>query len=111
LRDAGWWVVPYEAYIRSVTAGAADQAILDQIGDYNRDDCRSNAELRDWLEARREELADRLGQPVPRPEAKDEPSRALTDRERRLRGLAERLLAGGPAGPVERGAVEGMRAY
>src|SRR5207244_8764087 len=43
LQDAGSSVVAYEAYIRSVTAGARDQAILDQIGDYNRDDCRSTA--------------------------------------------------------------------
>jgi predicted RecB family nuclease len=111
LQDAGSSVVAYEAYIRSVTAGAPDQAILDQIHDYNRDDCRSNAELRDWLEARRGELADRLEQTVPRPQPSDEPSRELTDRERRLQALAERLLAGVPADPELRVADPELQAH
>jgi predicted RecB family nuclease len=111
LKDAGSSVVAYEAYIRSVTAGAPDQAILDQIHDYNRDDCRSNAELRDWLEARREELAHRLGQAVPRPQPNDEQFRALTDRERRLQALAERLLAGVPTDPEQRAADPEFEAH
>ncbi len=56
LKDAGSSVVAYEEYIRSVTAGAPATEILDQIGDYNRDDCRSNFELREWLERLRVEL-------------------------------------------------------
>ncbi|MDP9249850.1 MAG: TM0106 family RecB-like putative nuclease [Chloroflexota bacterium] len=111
LQDAGSSVVAYEAYIRSVTAGAPNQAILDQIGEYNRDDCRSNAELRDWLEARREERAEQLGQRVPRPGPSEEPPRALTDRERRLQVLAERLLAGVPADPEQRAADPELQAH
>jgi uncharacterized protein len=45
---------------------AADRA---QVEAYNRDDCLSTAALRDWLEARREEL-ERQGQRIARPELK-----------------------------------------
>ena len=94
LKDAGSSMVAYEAYIRSVTAGAPDQSILDQIHDYNQDDCRSNFELREWLEHRREELERRTGQVVPRPGAKvEELERELTPDDRRRRNLADRLRA------------------
>jgi predicted RecB family nuclease len=94
LQDAGSSVVAYEAYIQSVSAGAPDQSILDQIHDYNRDDCRSNFELREWLERRREELAARTGEPVSRPVAKvEELERELTPDDRRRRDLANRLRA------------------
>ena len=45
----------------------ADQAILDSIGVYNRDDCVSTLLLRDWLEERRAELVERLGHDPGRP--------------------------------------------
>ncbi|MDQ2853499.1 MAG: TM0106 family RecB-like putative nuclease [Chloroflexota bacterium] len=94
LKDAGSSVVAYEAYIRSVTAGAPDQSILDQIHDYNRDDCRSNLELREWLEGRRGELEARSGQIIPRPFPKaEERERELTPDDRRRRDLADRLRA------------------
>ncbi len=92
LQDAGSSVVAYEEYIRSVFAGIPLQSILDQIHDYNRDDCRSNAELRTWLEERRDELAAQIGRPVPRPVAKvEELERELTPDDRRRRDLADRL--------------------
>lgn len=92
LQDAGSSVVAYEAYIQSVSEGTADQSILDQIHDYNRDDCRSNFELRAWLEERRAELAQRCGGAVPRREAKvEELDRELGPDDRRRRDLADRL--------------------
>jgi predicted RecB family nuclease len=111
LQDAGSSVVAYEAYVRSVTAGTPDQAILDQIGEYNRDDCRSNAELRDWLEARRFELAQRQSAPIPRPGPPQQPSEELGERERRLKALADRLLAGVPADPEQRAADPELAAH
>ena len=94
LQDAGSSVVSYERYVQSVSAGAPDLAILDEIHDYNRDDCRSNLELRGWLEERRAELAERTGEPVPRPGPKvEELERELNPDDRRRRDLADRLRA------------------
>ena len=47
--DAGFSVVAYERWMES-----RDQAILDGIEAYNRDDCVSTWMLRDWLEDQRE---------------------------------------------------------
>ncbi|MEP6807412.1 MAG: TM0106 family RecB-like putative nuclease, partial [Chloroflexota bacterium] len=100
LKDAGSSVVAYEAYIQSVSEGAPNQSILDEIHDYNRDDCRSNAELRTWLEERRNELAAKTGEAVPRPVAKvEELERELTVEDRRRRDLADRLRASDPSDP------------
>ena len=104
LKDAGSSVVAYERYIRSVTAGNPDDAILGQIRDYNRDDCRSNAELRDWLEARRAELEVRGGEPLPRQILAAEPDKQLSAQQKRLLGLANRLLVDVPADPIARAA-------
>src|SRR5258706_12333973 len=46
--DAGFSVVAYERWMES-----RDQAILDGIEAYNRDDCVSTWMLRDWLEQQR----------------------------------------------------------
>src|SRR5690606_16047653 len=62
LKDAASSIVEYE---RWRTDG--DQAILDAIEAYNRDDCVSTRRLRDWLEQRRAELI-RDGHDVPRPD-------------------------------------------
>ncbi|HUF06856.1 MAG TPA: TM0106 family RecB-like putative nuclease [Candidatus Binatia bacterium] len=48
--EAGFSVVEYERWMRE-----RDDAILQAIADYNRDDCISTLELRDWLEERRAE--------------------------------------------------------
>jgi uncharacterized protein len=48
--DAGFSVVEFERWLRE-----RNEAILDGIASYNRDDCVSTFMLRDWLEARRVE--------------------------------------------------------
>jgi predicted RecB family nuclease len=93
LRDAASSIVRYEAYIRSTSAGTPDTAILEEIAAYNRDDCRSNAELRDWLEQRRVELATTQRVQIGRPTPNDEPEREMTDREARMADLVSSLLA------------------
>ncbi len=99
LKDAGSSIVAYENYIRSVTTGAADQGILDEIWAYNRDDCISNRDLRSWLETRRDELSDRLGSAVSRPGASDKTAESPpSDRDLRIEALAGRLLSEIPAG-------------
>jgi predicted RecB family nuclease len=102
LRDAGSSIVRYEEYIRSASAGTPDQGILDEIAAYNRDDCRSNAELRDWLEARRSELEGHLAVPIPRPVLTDELDRELSDRDRRIAELAAQLIDRVPLVPEQR---------
>jgi predicted RecB family nuclease len=98
MKDAGSSIVAYEEYILSVTSGEPKTSILDEIRDYNRDDCRSNAELRGWLEDRRAELATNTGEAIPRPVARaDELERALTADDRRRRDLADRLRATPPS--------------
>jgi uncharacterized protein len=95
LKEAGSSVVAYERYIKSVSAGSADQKILDGIALYNQDDCRSNAELRDWLESRRVELAGLLGiDELPRRTVEEELDKPPSERDRRIEALAARLLDG-----------------
>ena len=100
LKDAGSSIVAYERYIRSVSAGAPDTGILEMIRLYNQDDCRSNAELRDWLERQRKALALQLGMTdldrrTP-PEEKERPSslrdeRVATPCQAAARGHPQRI--------------------
>ena len=106
LRSAGSSIVAFEAWLEGGEDenGAVGDAILQTIAGYNRDDVVSNWRLRDWLEERREDLARKRGQPIPRPpihpEA-EEPAR-LTDAQRRTADLVAALTLGLPAEPVER---------
>jgi predicted RecB family nuclease len=56
-----------------------DQRILDDIEDYNRDDCRSTYMLREWLLERRTEAIEKFGVDLPlrEPKAPDEPCHAV----------------------------------
>jgi predicted RecB family nuclease len=109
LRDAGSSIVAFESWLADVEAGsavprspAADPA-LRSIEGYNRDDCVSNWLLRDWLEARRVELADRLGELLPRPMPEEPEARPdLSERLAHVRELAEQLCAGVPEATTER---------
>ncbi len=91
IADAAASMVAYEQWLES-----GDRSILDDIADYNYDDCISTWKLRDWLEARRIEAADRSG-PIPRPEFMDpEPSEALAEAEGETAELASALLESVP---------------
>ncbi|MBI3746741.1 MAG: TM0106 family RecB-like putative nuclease, partial [Chloroflexi bacterium] len=52
--EAGFSVVEFERWLKE-----RDPAILQEIADYNRDDCVSTWSLRGWLEARRSEAIER----------------------------------------------------
>jgi predicted RecB family nuclease len=86
--DGGESIVAFEQWLAT-----RDQTLLDQIEAYNRDDCRSTRELRDWLEQRRTELL-ASGAPLRRPQD-DDPDGSVEDAAaRRLREQLEgRLLA------------------
>ncbi|MBC7559222.1 MAG: ribonuclease H-like domain-containing protein, partial [Dermatophilaceae bacterium] len=94
--DAMTSVVEYERFLVD-----RDQAILDSIERYNREDVRSTHDLHEWLEDRRVEL-EALHGGQPRPEVKDgaagddasaaeQAEAALADR---LRDAGQALLAG-----------------
>ena len=61
------------------------------VAGYNEDDCRATLALRDWLEGRRVELAERLGQELPRPVFAEQPGAAQDPETARIRSA---LLAG-----------------
>jgi uncharacterized protein len=89
--DAGESIVAFERWLTT-----RDQALLDQIEAYNRDDCVSTRELRDWLEARRVELL-AAGAPLGRPEDGDPDGSAENAAAQALReDLEARLLDGLP---------------
>jgi len=65
LRDATVSLISFEAALEDGTA-ASDPGLLTVAG-YNEDDCRATLALRDWLEDRRLDLAERTGVQLPRP--------------------------------------------
>lgn len=72
------------------------------VESYNRDDCASTAALRDWLEEQRATLMAK-GEDVSRPApGQDGPSEELTERQRAIAALIERLTADAPVDPEER---------
>jgi predicted RecB family nuclease len=93
--DAMSSVIEYERWLVE-----QDQASLDRIEAYNRDDVRSTHDLHGWLEGRRAELEEPYG-PLPRPdEVPPEPEKPLSadeiaeiDLARRLKDHGQELLA------------------
>jgi RNase_H superfamily len=69
------------------------------VAAYNEDDCRATLALRDWLEERRAELAERLREDLPRPVGVEEPESTEDPEVTRIRSA---LLAGMPADVSER---------
>jgi predicted RecB family nuclease len=73
---------------------------------YNREDCESTAALRDWLEAERATLIAK-GQKIARPVAGDpEPPEELSERQKRIAELVQRLTKGLPVDRGERSEVQ-----
>jgi predicted RecB family nuclease len=95
LRTAGDSIAEFELWLdRWVREKKSDEALLANIERYNRDDCESTRGLRDWLEGRRAEAGQMVGQPLPRPRDDAEPPREPTDWERQLEEVAQKLRAG-----------------
>ncbi len=101
LREATTGLVEFEAGLED---GSAPLDIERQrlIAGYNEDDCRATLALRDWLEARRPELATRLGlelAELPRPMVAEAERDAEDSEVTRLRSA---LLSSAPAQPSAR---------
>jgi predicted RecB family nuclease len=74
-----------------------DESTRSTVAGYNRDDCDSTWQLRDWLETRRADLIT-SGAAFSRPEAPEgAPSEALGDWQQKITALIERLTADVPA--------------
>ena len=90
LAEATVSLIALEAALEDGTA-AADVERQRVVAGYNEDDCRATLALRDWLEEGRVELAERLGQELPRPAVPDKPGAAEDPETVRIRSA---LLAG-----------------
>ncbi|MDR7456479.1 MAG: TM0106 family RecB-like putative nuclease [Armatimonadota bacterium] len=103
LRDAGSSIVAFTEWLQLGDGERPGADHLRRIEAYNRDDVASNRCLRDWLEARRIELAVATGRPVPRPaERSVDPPPDLSEAQRRVAALAARLADDVPADPTNR---------
>jgi uncharacterized protein len=90
LAEATRSLIALEAALEDGT-GAGDGERRRVVAGYNQDDCRATLALRDWLEGRRVELAERLGQELSRPVFAEKPGAAEDPETARIRSA---LLAG-----------------
>ena len=93
LQEATRSLIAFDAALEDATAESAG-AQQRTVASYNEDDCRATLALRDWLEGRREELAERLGEDLPRPAFVAGAHSAQDPEVTRIRAA---LLAGLPA--------------
>jgi predicted RecB family nuclease len=92
LEEVNERIVGFEMSLDEGTA-EADSDIRAVVQGYNEDDCRATLALRDWLEARRRDLADQLDVELPRPVPLEPPEDSAAPEVRELR---EALLTGVP---------------
>jgi predicted RecB family nuclease len=101
LRDANLALQAFESVLALGGGQAEAGALLNNIEGYNRDDCLSALELRNWLEDRRRDLEMSRGHAVPRPEPKaGEAGDEISAHVREVRALMGRLLDGLPADEI-----------
>ena len=93
LRDAGSSIVAFEQWLELGEGERPAADHLERIERYNRDDVVSNLRLRDWLEARRDELADadRAAPSRGRRRARPQLPPELTEAQARVQALVDRL--------------------
>jgi uncharacterized protein len=103
LRDVGPVIASFEAWLQAGGEAGHDDEALRKIERYNHDDVVSTLLLRDWLEGRRLELAERIGAALPRPEPKSgQAAEDLSETLARVQALADRLTEGVPADEEKR---------
>ncbi len=100
LRDASAHLLAIELALEANAATAITDELRHAVEGYNRDDCRSAAALREWLESLRLEL----DTPVPRPEAKEgDASENVSALTLEAEAIRARLLAELPPEAIEPG--------
>jgi predicted RecB family nuclease len=103
LRDAGSSIAEFERWLRLGGESGGEQALLDQIKAYNRDDVLSTWLLRDWLETQRTALGEQLGEELPRPVIEDGTAdEKLAAWLAEVNAVRDPLLAGMPEDEAER---------
>ncbi|MFY9614728.1 MAG: TM0106 family RecB-like putative nuclease [Candidatus Dormiibacterota bacterium] len=98
IKEAGSSIVAYERWLES-----RDRHLLEDIEAYNREDCVSTFELRDWLEGRRRDAMRDFAVMIPRPEVQEaSPSEEVGRAESETAELVARLTADIPEAEAER---------
>ena len=97
LRDSVLALQAIEELLAFGNAQEATKDVLDSVESYNRDDCVSTYQLRQWLESRRLEYEKKAGKPLPRPSIKEaEAGEELAAEIEQAVALAARLTTGLP---------------
>ncbi|MEK7216622.1 MAG: AAA domain-containing protein, partial [Chloroflexota bacterium] len=95
LRDAGTSIVEFETWLE-LGQGEQRSDILDSIQSYNRDDCVSTLQLRDWLEQQRSALEADLGETLVRPTGLAPEETGDSEAQQAVQQLVDQLIAGLP---------------
>jgi uncharacterized protein len=92
LKDARRHLQAMELALETDRFADLEPAVPRAVEGYNRDDCLSTVQLRDWLERLRADLVAK-GERIPRPQPREgAPSEALDERQKRVEALRARLL-------------------
>jgi predicted RecB family nuclease len=105
LEDATENLIRFESALDEGVA-AEDLETQRVVAGYNEDDCRATLALRHWLEARRVELSEQVGEPLQRPMAQVVDETYGDPEVARLKSL---LMHGIPDEPGERSAEENAK--
>lgn len=102
LHEANLALYALQAGLELNDASSISEETKAVVARYNEDDCVSTEKLRDWLETIRADLIVNVTD-IARPEpGKEEPSEELTEHEKRVAALVERLTHDVPIDPDER---------
>lgn len=102
LSDANMALAKVQACLELGDLEFIDDADRTVVAGYNRDDCVSTWQLRDWLETRRDELVG-AGTDVPRPEALEgAPSEKLSEWQEKINALIDQLTGDVPPALADR---------
>ncbi len=102
LRDAAKQLRAMEAFIERNDTAKIPKSTLDAVAQYNKEDCLSTRQLRNWLEEARSELL-KKGHTINRPEVLEgEAGEKVTAHQERIKPIYDRLMEGVPVDPAER---------
>lgn len=109
LRDARAHLRVVERALELGTPDGLPAETREAVEGYNREDCLSALQLRDWLEEIRADV-ERSGRAVPRPARRDDtPPESIDERDRRLQPIFDALVREVPLDRAQRTADEQAR--